>query len=131
MGLLFIECCSQFAFWNETASRKREWEVGIPESRCSPRAGGVFTDCVYPLSAALLSGHWHERSPIKVGFLSVRRQVLLGWLYQKIQSRCDQWGGLGDISVNLGPDEILSFAPTMKLFPLHLPQMGLSLFFFE
>lgn len=98
----------------------------------APPGLGVCLETVCtPLSAALLSGHWHERPPIKVGFVSVRRQVLLGWLYQKIQSRCDQWGGLGDISVNLGPDEILSFAPTMKLFPLHLPQMGLSLFFFE
>lgn len=83
------------------------------------------------LSATVLSGHWHELCPIKVGFVSLRRQVLRGSLYRKIQSRCDQWGGLGDISVNLGPDEILSFAPSMKFFPLHLPQMGLALFFFE
>lgn len=96
-----------------------------------PGVGVILQTVCTTLSATVLSGHWYERSPIKVGFVSLRRQVLLGWLYQKIQNRCDQWGGLGDISVNLRPDETLSFAPTMKLFPLHLPKMGLALFSFE
>lgn len=43
------------------------------------------------------------------------------------------WRGLGDISVNLGPDKILSVAPIMKVASTFPPEMemGLALFSFE
>lgn len=53
----------------------------------------------------------HRIFPTKAGFVSLRRWVLLCWLHQKTQNRCDWCWGIGDISVNLGLDETLYLLP--------------------